>query len=251
MTPSRIRRAEEATLNAWPAPSQILLDGWLLRFADGHTKRANSVNPLRPGIGRGLAEKVAVCEGLFARNGIEPCFRLSPFAEADLPAVLDDAGYGAAEDETCVVWRGLEDGAGDYDAELIEGAASDEWLDAKDRLQGDTPADAAGRRRILASAVLPGAFAGVRGDDGALASLAYGAINDRTLVLNMVVTDAAQRGRRLAERACGSLLAWGRRAGAAEACLQVVAANAPGLALYRRLGFTAELYRYAYRRKLM
>lgn len=245
-----IMRAEEATLNAWPAPSQLLLDGWVLRFAGGHTKRANSVNPVRPGANRDLRGKVRACDALFVANGIEPCFRLPPFAEAGVEAALDAEGYGPAEDVTRVVYRPLDAPPGAWDAELVEGPPTEEWLHAKDRLQGDSPADAAGRRRILAGAVLPGAFAAVRGSDGRLASLAYGAVNDGMLVLNMVVTDPEQRGQRLAERTCGALLAWGQaKAGATGACLQVVAANDAGNALYGRLGFATELYRYHYRRK--
>jgi len=35
-------------LTTWPALQQRLYDGWVVRFARGHTRRANSVNPLYP-----------------------------------------------------------------------------------------------------------------------------------------------------------------------------------------------------------
>jgi ribosomal protein S18 acetylase RimI-like enzyme len=44
-------------------------------------------------------------------------------------------------------------------------------------------------------------------------------------------------------------MGWARRAGVNRACLQVVADNAAGRALYRKLGFRTELYRYHYWRE--
>jgi hypothetical protein len=40
------RDLEELALTTWPALQQWLYDGCVVRFAGGHTKRANSVNPL-------------------------------------------------------------------------------------------------------------------------------------------------------------------------------------------------------------
>ena len=40
------RELEELALTTWPALQQWLYDGWVVRFAGGHTRRANSVTPL-------------------------------------------------------------------------------------------------------------------------------------------------------------------------------------------------------------
>ena len=80
-------KIEEAALNAWPAPLQMLYDGWVLRFTGGHSKRVNSVNPLYASR-LPLDEKIKTCERVYARLGL-PCLFRVPEPVADSP--LTDA----------------------------------------------------------------------------------------------------------------------------------------------------------------
>lgn len=43
---SEHKTIEELSLSHWQPLSTLLYDGWVLRFAKGYTKRANSVQPI-------------------------------------------------------------------------------------------------------------------------------------------------------------------------------------------------------------
>lgn len=267
--PDLPRRAEEAGLNALPAPRQVLLDGWLLRFADGCTRRANSVNPVWPGPGRGDPDaRIRACAALYAAQGLPCLFRVPSFLPPGLDAALDAHGYAPPEGETRILFRpnpdarGADDagaggagaggdGAGTGGVELAEGRPGAEWLDAQARIAGDVERVARARRDMLACLAIPAAFGAVRPDGPGtpMASLAYVAVHDGLACLNMVATDPAARRRGLSRRVLRALLAWAREAGAEGACLQVAAGNAAAVALYEGLGFRTELYRYHYRRR--
>ncbi|RUY66493.1 GNAT family N-acetyltransferase, partial [Mesorhizobium sp. M7A.F.Ca.CA.001.09.2.1] len=40
-------RVEQACREGWPAATETLVDGWLLRRSGGRIRRTNSANPLR------------------------------------------------------------------------------------------------------------------------------------------------------------------------------------------------------------
>jgi N-acetylglutamate synthase len=242
------RRVEEACLNGWPALRQVWFDGWLLRFSEGHTRRSNSVTPVAPG-SRNLPSKIAYCEALYAWAGLPLIFRVPTMAETGLDGALTARGY-AAEDETCVIYRDLGRGLPERgDAELSEGMPSETWLDAHARFTGSAASGQSVQQKILEALAVPAVFAATRTADGRIASLAFGAVHDRIVCLNLVATDPALRRQGLSRRTVSAVLAWARAAGAAAACLPVVASNTPAIALYRTLGFDTELYRYHYRRR--
>jgi len=57
----KIQLYEELSLNAHPSLQTQLYDGWILRFANGYTNRANSINPLYPSL-IDLQTKITECE---------------------------------------------------------------------------------------------------------------------------------------------------------------------------------------------
>jgi N-acetylglutamate synthase len=242
------RRVEEACLNGWPALRQVWFDGWLLRFSAGHTRRSNSVTPVARS-SRDLRDKIAYCEVLYARAGLPLIVRVPTMAETGLDAGLDALGY-AAEDETCVIYRDRDGSLPAHGgAELSEGMPSEAWLDAHARFTGNDASGYSVQRKILAALAVPAVFAAARTADGRIGSVAFGAVHDRIVCLNLVATDPAVRRQGLSRRTVSAVLAWAQEAGAAAACLPVVASNAPAIALYRQLGFDTELYRYHYRRR--
>ncbi|QGY05237.1 GNAT family N-acetyltransferase [Methylobacterium mesophilicum SR1.6/6] len=236
-------RVEEACLNAWPSPRQLLVHGYLLRAAGGRSKRQNSVNPLR---GSGAPEPaLAAAHAVYARLGQRLIVRV-PAIASQMEPLLARSDY-AVVDETCTLYRTLDDLPADTDPSVTVAALPGaDWLTLWDAVnRADTEA-AQVFRETVAALVLPRAFAAVQTRAG-IAAIAFGVLDRDLLVLESVATPETLRGRGHARRAVAALLHWGRREGARAACLQVVAANTPARALYSALGFEQELYRYHYR----
>ena len=66
---------EELTMNAWPSLQTILLDGWIIRMANGYTKRANSVNPIYSYRNK-LDDNIKYCENVYRNNNLPVVFKL-------------------------------------------------------------------------------------------------------------------------------------------------------------------------------
>jgi ribosomal protein S18 acetylase RimI-like enzyme len=247
MAHPRAWHAEWACLNAWPALANVVHDGWLVRLADGLTRRANSANPLHGGA-RITGTTLQHLENLFRAADLPLIVRVPSLLDAEVDATLARFGF-RAEGESHVLFAELAPLAVEWDAAADILAQPDaDWLEDITRLQGRTAAQRATYEDILASIALPCGYARLR-LDGEVAALAYGALDGDLLVCESVVTAPRHRGQGHGRRLVGALLAWARRHHATAACLQVEAGNTAGRALYRSLGFSTELHRYHYRRQ--
>ena len=239
---------EEASLNAWPALTEIFYDGWLIRLANGETRRTNSVNVIGSGT-RALDEKIAHCERIYAAHDQPAYFRIRSIDDPLLEDVLEQRGY-RAEDDTKTLFMDFAVTPPETSPraiEIREGAPTEEWLSAHARFSGRPPPKDDTRRHLLNLVALPIAFAAARDDSGRIVSVAYGALHDRLVSLQWVATDPAQRRQGLSRATLSDLLMWAEKRGAEGACLQVVAGNRPAVKLYESMGFSRELYRYHYR----
>ncbi|MBP7693938.1 MAG: GNAT family N-acetyltransferase [Anaerolineales bacterium] len=254
-----IRTLEELALNALPALQTLLLDGWVLRLADGYTRRANSVNPLYPAHGDNLA-RLRACESVYAAHGLPVLFKLTPVAQpAGLDAFLAAQGY-TLEARTSVQTVRLPE-AGQSDAagfelqaagfELqaagleLQAAPTARWQAAFQALAGIPPRHHPTLAQMLGHLRASAGFA-LLTEDGQPAACGLGVVQAGYLGLFDIVTAPHARRRGLGRRLVARLLHWGRAAGAHTAYLQVMQDNAPALSLYAGLGFR-ELYAYWYR----
>ena len=84
-----IQQIEEASMNAWPALQTKVYDGWILRFTNGYTRRANSVNPLYPSK-IDLKRKIEYCQRLYEQKNLPTIFKIT---ESVYPHNLDSQEF--------------------------------------------------------------------------------------------------------------------------------------------------------------
>ncbi len=258
---------EELSLSAWPALQTIVYDGWILRFAEGYTKRSNSVNPLYPST-LPLGEKIETCEARYRSLELPTIFKIT---EAESQRPIDDAlarvGYEKI-DETVVMTRqlasadavsaALSPNAADSSSAAASPAATnaaalslasafdDQWIEAFcacGKHQGELSVIG----RILVNVIVPIVVASAT-EKGMTVGCGYGAIDSGWVGLYDIVVDEKNRRRGHGEAIVAAILERSAELGASRAYLQVVAANAPARKLYSKLGFR-DSYRYWYRRR--
>ena len=244
------RRAELAGLNAASAPREARVDGWLLRLSPGKAKRSRCVNAIEGGT-LPLDEILRRCRASFDQAQLPLMLRLTPFSQpADLDERLAAMGWTAFDPADVMVLPSLDgfrDEAGLAPLSPAEYAALIGGLRGSSAVEIDAHA-----RRLEQASVRHQAFKLER--DGMLLACGQVAIDpgpdgssaDGIAGLFDIFTPEDQRGRGHGLRLCAALLAVARRQGAANAYLQVGAANEPAKRLYARLGFL-QAFRYHFR----
>jgi GNAT superfamily N-acetyltransferase len=218
--------------------------GWLLRFSDGLSRRANSASPVREPEGD-FDVTIAAAEALYRARSLPTIFRIPAFIDPAPERRLGRLGY-APEGATSARWGDITDLPKDESAEVtLAPRPSPEWLAAIAALQRQTSEQIGVYARILGLIEAPAMFVSVE-CEGRIVAVAYGAIHDRLLSYNSVGTHPDHRGRGHARRILSALAGWAKRNGAEGACLPVEAGNSGGKALYDSFGLTRELYRYQY-----
>jgi N-acetylglutamate synthase len=256
MNPLLIRAVEEASLNAWPAHQTVVDRGWLLRFAGGYTRRANSVNPIyTTGDGADFSEvreQIRRCEECYRSRGQPVVFKITPLVQPpDLDAHLDRLGY-RAEASTGVWLASLEQPSlhsqlfqADDMQVKCETTFSESWL--ADFVTFSQATDAAGPALVgILEQILPLHCFITLYHQSTPVACGLGVVENSLLGLFDIVTTASARGKGYGTQLLLALLAWGRDHGVEHAYLQVMDENTPAQRLYAKLGF-AEIYKYWYR----
>jgi ribosomal protein S18 acetylase RimI-like enzyme len=239
-----IRTLEELSANAWPALQTLLYDGWILRFANGYTRRANSILPLYPSQQAPL-EKLVYCQNLYRQRGLPTIFKLAGRAEShDLNTFLLGQGY-RAEADTSVQTIDLLSRKDEVSSEIrFSLGLTPEWQTAFQEMNGLSQERQGYHTQILRSILPQTCYASVS-VDGQVAGCALGVLENGTFGIFDVVIHPDYRKQGHGERLMRALLAWAQQQGGHTAYLQVMLNNAPAQRLYARLGFK-EQYQYWY-----
>lgn len=247
MTTPDIVALEAAFLTAWPSIKAVHDRHWLWRWADGYSKRGNTLQCHDPADDADIPARLDRFMALSRRHGIQPLVRLTPLAPPALVAKIETEAWTVIEPSRVLAMpltAAPHAPPGDVD---IRPAADPLWADEHSRLSSYDAATRARLGRILDLIAVPTGAILLRDDAGRAVATALVVQTGTIAVFLNVVVDAARRGQGLGRRVMTESIAWAAAAGATQAGIQVLADNVPALTLYRSLGF-ADRYGYSYHR---
>lgn len=238
---------EQLSMNAWPSLQTMFYDGWILRFANGVTRRSNSVNSIYKST-RDVEEKITFCEKIYTENNLPTIFKLTSAAcPANLDKILSQRNY-LRQAETSVQTFDLTNARFEENRSIILNENLEEnWVRYFVSLNKFNTDKIQIYHAILQNIIPETIYASYRiGNE--IKGCGLGVKQGKHIGLFDIVVDEEHRGVGLGYYIATSLMKWGKSKGASIGYLQVMTDNEIALHLYEKLGFT-EQYKYWYRVK--
>ena len=247
MEPNKIQELEQLSMNAWPSIQTLLYDGWVLRFAEGVTRRSNSVNPIFYS-SLDVEEKIIFCENLYKPQNLPTIFKLTSHVyPSNLDEILTKKGY-KKEAETSVQTCDLTQAQFETKPDIIlNNELKEDWIRFFVELYEFDREKAEIYHKILENIVPEAVYASYR-ISNQIVGFGLGVKQGDHIGLYDIVVDKEHRGVGLGYYIVTALMQWGKSKGAKTSYLQVMLDNSVALHLYKKLGFD-EQYQYWYRVK--
>lgn len=241
-----IRFYEELSLNSHPAIQTNCYDGWLLRFGNGYTARANSVNMLYPSK-IDLKTKIKVCEQQYLAKQLPCIFKIIDGTNHVLDEVLQKRGYQVVTPTDFLVMD-ITKKEFVKNACIISKEVTDEWLHAYFKFKKFVDCETCDTATQILQLVQNETLYCRIEQDGISVACAYAVIERGYVFIGNVIVGEEYRGKGYGQQLCENLLAKAKEHGAHTAYLQVVQSNQVAYNLYKKLGYQ-KLYSYWYRKK--
>lgn len=240
-----MRFLEELQMNALPALQTILFDGWVLRFADGYTNRANSINPIYKSE-KDVSYKIEMCEKLFQDRGLKPVYKITPYIFPEtLDNLLEDRGYNIIN-KTSVQMLSLLDYKGTMEyAVTIKNSFNEKWFEYYCSSNGINDKNSSIYRMMLSNLTLETIYVSLCIEDKIIACGMAVFESDYLGIFDISVSEE-YRNQGYGNQLIKDMLSIGKEYGAKNVYLQVMTNNKPALKLYNKFGFK-EKYQYYYR----
>ena len=243
-----IRQLEEISMNAWPSLQTFMYDGWILRFGNGVTRRANSIVPIYEST-KEVEAKIEFCERLYANHKLPTIFKItSASTPANIDKVLEKKGYAIDAETSFQTINLYAEFVIDSSCEIsIDSCYSDYWLQCymdfnnHDMCNFDTYKCLLDQIRTKKGLLL-------LKHNNKTVGCGLGVLEGEFIGLFDIVVSPEERSNGFGKAVVESLLNWGKREGATTGYLQVMLNNTPAINLYEKIGFR-EAYRYWYRRR--
>lgn len=232
-----VTACEQRIVNAWPAPTTMLIGDWVVRMANGYSGRANSASPVRAGADLD-GPAFELIERLFRAQGLAPCIRVTPLAAAGLRARIDARGYRFKDGSFGMITPAaavpMPEGL------VIEAEPVEDWIQSISRFQVPAKRNPVHLAAIVGNIRMKAGFATLH-DAGQARAFGMCVVERGMAEIGAVMVDEAVRGRGLGRQLVSGLMAWAAANGAQSAYLQVDRSNSVAINLYRSMG-----YRVAY-----
>ncbi|UCG02310.1 MAG: GNAT family N-acetyltransferase [Candidatus Heimdallarchaeota archaeon] len=243
---------QEIANNCWPAKEYFFLNGWILRFTDGATSRANSVLLLYY-FGSHLEEDISLVEKTYQIHNLPTKFMLHDYyAPSELKSKLMTLNYqidpivdimGNKIDNLHQISSSKEYNYINYTDKPKE------WSEAFIRLETNRSfEEKRGILGIMDRIIFPKKeyFAATTGNR--IVGIVLGVVERHYLGIMDLIVDPNYRRQGIATSLLNMVVEWARECGCNHIFLQVVRENHSAVSLYRKMNFK-RLYSYFYMTK--